>query len=407
MNGLTRRTLLIGTTVLPLIPDTVLEKGDTQMIQEKEIMWRRVMDDLSFEHARVRRGQSGPSFSGTVMIAEKGVPLRIEYQVECDDEWQTRRAIVTQTYRGSTTCLVLEHDGQGAWRRNGVEAADLAGCTDIDLGVSPSTNALPVNRLRLAEGRSRTIRAAWVRFPSLDVEFAEQSYLRLDERRYHYRSLASGFEAEIKFAEDGFPMDYSDIWLRLGEGELAQQSSAESCLPGFAGTLVSPQPSKDMADVASDFGWLVGGWEADVFDYDADGAVRTGTGEWWFSWVLEGRAIQDVWISPQRALRHNGCMPQTANDRYGTSLRHFDREGELWRIIWTNPVSGAVNWLSGRRDRDRIALMGEDDGDAIRWCFNDITEQSFIWTGERLGENGTWRKEAEFRLRRMAGRGES
>lgn len=47
----------------------------------------------------------------------------------------------------------------------------------------------------------------------------------------------------------------------------------------------------------------------EVFDYDVDGSVRTGTGEWSFSWVLEGRAVQDVWISPQRALRCNSREP--------------------------------------------------------------------------------------------------
>ncbi|HEY4547449.1 MAG TPA: putative glycolipid-binding domain-containing protein [Pedomonas sp.] len=402
MGDYSRRTVLIGAAVLPLVPSRLLATGDMRMVRDKEIIWRRVMDDLSFEHAYVRQGPSGLSFGGTVLVSEKGAPLRIEYQGDCDDMWQTRKVALAQTYHGSAASLLLEHDGRGTWRRNGATAPDLAGCTDVDLGVSPSTNALPVNRLRLAPGASSTIRAAWVRFPSLDVEVAEQSYQRIADRRYHYRSLASGFEAQVEVDEDGFPTDYAGIWLRLGAGGLARQPSAMHGQPGFAGALVSPGPADDMADVAADFGWLVGGWSADVFDYDPDGEVRTGAGEWWFSWVLEGRAIQDVWISPPRALRCASCAPQTANNRYGTSLRHFDRDEGLWRITWINPVSGAVNALSGRRDGNRIVLLGEGDGDSIRWSFNDISNQSFVWTGERLGKDGTWRKEAEFRLRRIA-----
>lgn len=371
------------------------------MLQEKEIIWRRVMDDLGFEHAYVRRGKSGPCFGGTVLIAEKGSPLRIDYQVECDEAWRTRVVMIAQAHNGSTRRLTLEHDGQGIWRRNGQEADDLSGCTDVDLGVSPSTNALPVNRLRLEQGQSETIQAAWVRFPSLDVDVAEQTYERLADRRYLYRSLASGFQAEVDVDIDGFPTDYSGIWLRIGESDLARRPSSATCPAGFAEALISHGPADEMADVAADFGWLIGGWIAEVCDYDEGGAVRTGTGEWWFSWVLEGRAIQDVWISPQRALRNGPHGPRAASDRYGTSLRHFDRDEGLWRIAWTNPVSGAVDHLTGRRDGDRIVLTGDNKGDAIRWSFNDITDTSFVWIGERSDQSGDWRREAEFRLRRI------
>lgn len=229
--ALNRRTALRGAIAISLLPKQAFAKGKSQVIVEREIVWRRVMDDLSFEHAYVRKGRSGPSFGGTVLISEEGAPLRIEYHVECDESWQTRTVMLTQTHLGSRSRLMLEHDGRGVWRRNGAAAPDLAGCTDVDLGVSPSTNALPVNRLRLAEGQSKTIQAAWVRFPSLDVEVAEQSYQRLGVRRYLYRSLASGFRAEIEVGGDGFPTDYAGVWLRLGEGRLAQQSVASICTP--------------------------------------------------------------------------------------------------------------------------------------------------------------------------------
>ena len=47
-------------------------------------------------------------------------------------------------------------------------------------------------------------------------------------------------------------------------------------------------------------GWLIGGWEAAVYDYAEDGTAHEGSGEWHFGRV-EGRAIQDVWIAPPRS----------------------------------------------------------------------------------------------------------
>lgn len=169
----------------------------------------------------------------------------------------------------------------------------------------------------------------------------------------------------------------------------------------FVGALVSPGPAAELAAAAQDFDWLIGGWTAEVRDVDADGQVREGSGEWWFAWVLEGRAIQDVWISPPRHERDKPRKPAAANDRYGSTIRYFDRDAGLWRITWINPVSGVENRLAGRRDGDRIVLEGEDDGHAIRWGFHEIKSTSFVWIGETRGADDRWIRQAEFRLRRL------
>ena len=51
---------------------------------------------------------------------------------------------------------------------------------------------------------------------------------------------------------------------------------------------------------------FVGSWDLDVTQFSRDGAPRRHKGEWHFGWVLEGRAIQDVWIVPPRGERRGG-----------------------------------------------------------------------------------------------------
>ena len=186
-------------------------------VASREIMWRRVMDDLSFEHARFSPARPGPEISGSVMIAEEGAPLRVEYRIVCDRDWNTRSVEIEQVWQGTRQTIRLERDAGGQWRRNGEETADLAGCTDVDLEVTPATNALPVNRLRLSVGGRREILAAWVRFPSLRVIPAAQSYERLDETRYRYTSLGSGFTAVVAVDADGLPTEYEGIWRRVAD----------------------------------------------------------------------------------------------------------------------------------------------------------------------------------------------
>ena len=93
----------------------------------------------------------------------------------------------------------------------GARRPSLEGCTDVDLGFSPSTNALPIRRLALQVGQSRTVQVAWLRFPQLTVARTVQTYTRLDTTRYRYAS--GDFEADLTVDDDGFVVDY-DEWRR-------------------------------------------------------------------------------------------------------------------------------------------------------------------------------------------------
>lgn len=191
------------------------------MMVDREVMWHRLADGPGLERARLERRPDGTILSGIVLAAEGGLPLCVEYRVTCDRDWRTVAVEASQSYAGERRVLRLAHAGNGTWTLDGRPAPSLDGCVDVDLGVSPITNALPVNRLGLAQGETGAVRAAWVRFPALDVGPAEQSYERLGERRYRYRSRSSGFVADIVVDADGLPVDYGDLWRRVAEGPAA------------------------------------------------------------------------------------------------------------------------------------------------------------------------------------------
>jgi hypothetical protein len=189
---------------------------------------------------------------------------------------------------------------------------------------------------------------------------------------------------------------------RKGAGAKNMSNPQEKSFNSLLKVLGSEARSNELTDQEDIYGWLIGGWEADVYDYSADGTAHESKGEWHFGRVLEGRAIQDVWIAPPRFQRNSKTLSKQYN-RYGTSLRVYDREIGAWRVTWFNPVSGARNDLLGRRQGADIIQEGTNaDGRRIRWSFKDITPTSFRWLGESLGPDGkTWRLEAEFRARRI------
>jgi hypothetical protein len=179
----------------------------------KRVAWRRSDEVEVDEHATITIRDTGLSFVGTLLGAESGVPVRIEYRVMTDGSGLTTAAHVRDLRGFEQRALTLERSAKGAWSVDGKADRQLRGCTDVDLGCSPSTNTLPIRRLRLGIGQSRTIQAAWVRFPELTVDKAAQTYTRLDEYTYHYES--GNFAADLLVDEDGIVASYA-VWRRTG-----------------------------------------------------------------------------------------------------------------------------------------------------------------------------------------------
>jgi hypothetical protein len=167
----------------------------------------------------------------------------------------------------------------------------------------------------------------------------------------------------------------------------------------FAEALISGERAADIRAEDDIYAPLLGRWDVETRDILPDGSALSGRGEWIFVRVLEGRAIQDVWILPARST--GAPRAPHARSRYGATLRMLDPRTRRWRITWFNPISGAFDVLYARVDGDRIVHEGErEGGQQIRWIIDRITPNNFRWYGEALQADGSWSLEAEFTGRR-------
>jgi hypothetical protein len=157
---------------------------------------------------------------------------------------------------------------------------------------------------------------------------------------------------------------------------------------GFIEALRSNGPAPDHAAKKSLYGWLIGDWTMDATMHAEDGSVHAAKGTIHFSWVLQGRAIQDVWILP-------GFF-------HGTTLRVYDPGLDAWHILWSDPLKQYFTRQIGRvRGKDIVQEGRTDAGQLTRWTFTDITADSFHWIGERsLDDGATWHRQAVFHARR-------
>ena len=141
-----------------------------------------------------------------------------------------------------------------------------------------------------------------------------------------------------------------------------------SAAASFIDVLHADVPAEDRTDKLALYGWLVGSWDMEVVAYEPDGTKHSGRGEIHAGWVLQGRAIQDVWMIPRRFEQwaNTPSLP-VAGNWYGTTLRIYVNGVQKATKAATNAlvasagalrIGGNGNWLdeffAGRIDDVRV-----------------------------------------------------
>jgi len=171
------------------------------------------------EHCVYLQNDNGLILEGVVAGTREG-QYGGHYFVRTDARFCTREVCVDYV---AGSYLHVEADGDGHWLDllGDRSIPSLDGCLDVDIGITPATNALPIKRLRLKEQESRDIAVGYVPLPSqIEGGFlprrAEQRYTCLTpDQRYRYDGLFRAFTAELEVDEFGLVLDYPDTFRRV------------------------------------------------------------------------------------------------------------------------------------------------------------------------------------------------
>lgn len=172
------------------------------------------------EHCHFSVSQDGLTLNG-VVVGNRDGEYGARYLVRADAAGRTRHVYV-EYMDGSV--LDVSADADARWIDNtcGEALPELQGCLDVDIGVTPATNALPIRRLKLSDGASAEIRVAYVPLPSQISEvfrprLADQRYTRLGANLYRYHGLFRNFTAELAVDSNGMVLDYPGYFRRLSD----------------------------------------------------------------------------------------------------------------------------------------------------------------------------------------------
>ncbi len=137
----------------------------------------------------------------------------ITYVLRLSAVWQVRQFLLFRDL--DEPDLWLGADGTGRWgEMNGAHRHDLAGCSDVDLAVTPFTMSVPIRRLSLAVGHRADVTAAAIDVETLGIEPVVHRYERLAARRFRRTILDTGAVTEFDVDAYGLVHDAHDAFRR-------------------------------------------------------------------------------------------------------------------------------------------------------------------------------------------------
>jgi hypothetical protein len=174
------------------------------------ILWRRI-DTPGHDACRLEQRGAGWSLEGAAIFRHEAGPANIAYSVQCDDRWRTisgrvwgalgRRAIDYRVARR-----------EAIWTLNDVCIPGLEHLFDLDLGFTPATNLLQLNRVPVGQGEVFQLPVAWLDVDSGTLTELPQTYQRRGATTVWYQAPSVGYEGLLELAPDGFVRSYPNLW---------------------------------------------------------------------------------------------------------------------------------------------------------------------------------------------------
>ena len=180
---------------------------------QTNILWTG-REYYSLENCLVNTTNSGSEIDSTIIGSYEGKIYRVEYHIKTNYLWETVFLELHSRHSNQQQHFIFEGDGKGNWTANGKQAIDLSGCIDVDIPLTPFTNTLPINRLRLSRREERQIKVIYVDVLKNQINPVAQKYVCLSEKRFHYENVPNDFAATIEVDDLGLVVNYPSLFVR-------------------------------------------------------------------------------------------------------------------------------------------------------------------------------------------------
>lgn len=168
----------------------------------------------SLENCLVTVNDSGAEISSSIVGSYENKIYKVDYNIRTNRQWETVFFELKGRHSDQEQNLQFQGDGKGGWLREGRRVKEFDDCIDIDIPLTPFTNTLPINRLKLSPTQAQEIKVIYFDILAGEIKSVRQKYTCLSSTAYHYENVPNDFEATIQVDKQGLVVDYPSLFVR-------------------------------------------------------------------------------------------------------------------------------------------------------------------------------------------------
>ena len=180
---------------------------------QKNILWTGI-EYHSLENCILTITDIGSEISSSIIGTYANQLFKIEYQIRTNQYWETTFFEIKSQLNNTIEIIRFRKEGKERWYVNGQLDGKFNGCIDIDISLTPFTNTLPINRLKLSEKEGEQIEVLYVDVLGRKMMPVQQKYIKLSQTDYKYENVPNDFESVIVVDDLGLVVEYPGLFKR-------------------------------------------------------------------------------------------------------------------------------------------------------------------------------------------------
>jgi len=138
----------------------------------------------------------------------------VSYHITIDEEWCVQNFTIESEVNGKKSEIKGIRNGN-EWEINGSNHPDFTNFKYIDISLTPFTNTLPINNLKLSEMQSREINVMYIDVLENEIKPVKQKYSKIEKFEYLYENIPKNFEAKISIDDSGLVENYPSLFKKI------------------------------------------------------------------------------------------------------------------------------------------------------------------------------------------------
>lgn len=181
----------------------------------KTLIWQGIFYQ-SLEYFNLQSDDKGYTVESKIIGCHEDKIYALNYKIFIDKDWTVQDFLIESEINAVKRTFSGKRN-QNQWKINGVVHSEFNNFKFIDISLTPFTNTLPINNLKLPENSSHKIDVIYIDVLNHHIRPVQQQYTRTAANKYLYENIETDFKAEISVDGTGLVNNYPELFEKISE----------------------------------------------------------------------------------------------------------------------------------------------------------------------------------------------